>query len=122
MTASRTTTDFQYHYFFTHPLTKVLLGTPTVSINMQSVVWLVCRCIAVHLYEKPFKSMSHGNPLNTPMKQPIYLTFTWQMCILRNKDEIHQYLRCRFITMQMYLVEKKLFVYKIFVLFRLYNA
>ena len=32
MMASRTTTDFQHHYLLTYPLTKVLLGTPTVSI------------------------------------------------------------------------------------------
>ena len=30
--ASRTTTDFQHHYLLTYPLTKVLLGTPTLSI------------------------------------------------------------------------------------------
>ena len=34
MMASRTTTDFQHHYLLTYPLTKVLLGTPTLSINM----------------------------------------------------------------------------------------
>ena len=36
MMSSRTTTDFQHHYYLNYPLTKVLLGTPTVSIKSRT--------------------------------------------------------------------------------------